>query len=104
VKSVPARFDRATGAAARWLLAWTARSLGPSHRTWIDAMRAELEAIDGGGAQFAWALGGLQLGWVLQGRRMVALARRGKRGRLVGAGLGAVSVLMLAATMLPRPS
>jgi len=55
--------DRMAAAVARTLLAWAAGRVHPAHREWIEAMRAELDEIEPGGAQLRWALGGVPLVW-----------------------------------------
>ncbi len=59
-----AALDRMAQASARRLLAWVAQRLDLTQQTWIEAMRAELEVIDGGIPQLLWAVGGLQLIWL----------------------------------------
>ncbi|HEY4025312.1 MAG TPA: hypothetical protein VGO86_02685 [Candidatus Dormibacteraeota bacterium] len=55
-------FDRAFDAAAHRVLAWSGRHVEPSRAPWIDALRAELELVEGGGlARLLWALGGLMV-------------------------------------------
>jgi hypothetical protein len=50
---------RPLDAAARAVLAWSARHVDPSHAGWIEAMRGELEEVEGGGLErLVWALGG----------------------------------------------
>ncbi len=55
--------DRVCTAAAHGMLVWAAGRLDPARRPWIEAMRAEIGAIEGGVAQLAWAVGGLRLVW-----------------------------------------
>jgi len=57
--------DRVCTAAAHGMLVWTARRLDPVRRPWIEAMRAEIGAIEGGVAQLAWAV------WAVGGLRLV---------------------------------
>lgn len=68
--------DRLARATASTLLAVTAMCLsaGRREREWLDALRAELDAIDGGGAQLAWALGGVRFAWALGGRQQMSRA------------------------------
>ncbi len=56
---------------ARTFLAWAAAHLEPADRAWIEAIVAEMDAIDGRVAQLAWAAGGLRLLWTY-GRRDMA--------------------------------
>jgi len=55
--------DRVCAAAARGVLVWAAARLDPTRRPWIEAVRAELDLIEGGVAQLTWAVGGLRLVW-----------------------------------------
>ena len=66
-----AALDRMAKAAARRLLAWVAQRVDPTRQTWLDALRAELDMIDGGIAQFVWAVGGLRLLWLDRRQHMV---------------------------------
>jgi hypothetical protein len=45
------------------LITWAERYADPAEREWIGAMRAELDAVDGGVAQLRWAAGALPLLW-----------------------------------------
>jgi hypothetical protein len=45
------------------LITWAERNADPAGREWIGAMRAELDAIDGGLAQLRWAAGALPILW-----------------------------------------
>jgi hypothetical protein len=63
-----AAFDRLAARAARHILAWSGKRLGGADRDWLDALAAEIEQIEGGGAQLMWAVGGLRLVW-RSGRR-----------------------------------
>jgi len=56
---------------ARAFLARAAAHLEPADRVWIEAIGAEIDAIDGRVAQLAWAAGGLRLLWAF-GRRDMA--------------------------------
>lgn len=51
------------GRVARTLITWAERNADPAGREWIGAMRAELDAIDGGLAQLRWAVGALPVLW-----------------------------------------
>ena len=54
---------RFPGKLARALVTWAERYADPAEREWIGAMRAELDAVDGGAAQLRWAAGALPLLW-----------------------------------------
>ncbi len=60
MREIRAAFDRMAAATARRLLAWVARRLDPARQIWLEALRAELDVIDGGIAQLVWAVGGLR--------------------------------------------
>jgi hypothetical protein len=51
------------GKLALALITWAERYADPAEREWIGAMRAELDAVDGGAAQLRWAAGALPLLW-----------------------------------------
>jgi hypothetical protein len=51
------------GRVARRLITWAEQNADPAGREWIGAMRAELDAIDGGFAQLRWAAGALPILW-----------------------------------------
>ncbi len=53
------------------MLAWVGKHIDPAQQLWLDALRAELAAIDGGIAQLVWAVGGLRLIWFERRRHMV---------------------------------
>ena len=55
------RLDRLMNAAADGVLAWSARHAEPADAPWIDALRGELELVDGGPARLLWALGSLSV-------------------------------------------
>jgi hypothetical protein len=55
------RVDRLARAAARLIVGWCERVADPARRTWLQALRAELDTIEGGPAQLRWALGSLAL-------------------------------------------
>jgi len=57
--------------AALRLLAWIAQRVDPAQQLWLEALRTELAAIDGGFAQLVWAVGGLRLIWFERRRHMV---------------------------------
>ena len=52
---------RFPGKLALALITWAERYADPAEREWIGAMRAELDAVDGGVAQLRWAAGALPL-------------------------------------------
>ena len=54
---------RLPGKVARSLIAWAERSADPADREWIEAMRAELDQVDGGLAQLRWTAGVVPLLW-----------------------------------------
>jgi hypothetical protein len=57
--------------AARAVLGWSARLAAPSRRDWVEALRGELAAVDGGGgARLLWALGGLSLAFSTRRRSL----------------------------------
>jgi hypothetical protein len=60
---------------ARRFLAWAAAHLEPADRAWIEAIAAEMDTIDGGVAQLAWAAGGLRLLWTFGRRDMTGAVR-----------------------------
>lgn len=63
--------DRIATLAALRLLAWVGKHVDPAQQLWLDALRAELDAIDGGIARLVWAVGGLRLIWFERRRHMV---------------------------------
>jgi hypothetical protein len=63
--------DRITTLAALRLLAWVSKHIDPEQQLWLDALRAELDAIDGGIARLGWAMGGLRLIWFERRRHML---------------------------------
>lgn len=68
--------DRFASASARRLLAWTSGRVDDLQRSWLEAMTAELEAVDGGARQLLWAAGSLRLVWMRKGQPDVAGASR----------------------------
>jgi hypothetical protein len=50
--------DRIATLAALRLLAWVGKHIDPAQQLWLDALRAELDVIDGGLARLAWSAGG----------------------------------------------
>jgi hypothetical protein len=78
--------DRAADA----LLAWCARHADQARRPWIEALRAELDAVEGGpAARLRWALGGLSM---RRSEMIRALLRTGAFGLALGAVLVVVIV------------
>ena len=71
--------EQLAASAARAILGWTAGGLDSSGLKWLDALRGEVDAIDGGWAQLAWSVGGLRLLWEFRGRRRISdvVARSG---------------------------
>ena len=55
--------DEAAGAAARRVLRWAATRRSRSDLSWIDALSTEIDEIETGRSQLAWALGALRLIW-----------------------------------------
>jgi hypothetical protein len=85
-----AALDRLAARTARRLLAWSAARLSGNERAWLRALAGELDEIEGGRAQLAWALGGLRLVWLGERRRLVSRAYR----------FGPVALILLAGTLL----
>src|SRR5438876_242831 len=71
MREMRAALDPMAKAAARRLLAWVAQRVDPTRQTWLEALRAELDMIDGGIAQLVWAVGGLRLLWLDRRQHMV---------------------------------
>lgn len=93
-------FERAAAWMARALLAWIAGRLHPSRRAWIEALRAELEVIAGGGRQLVWAAGGLRLAWI-EWRAAMLRERRfwpSQPGTTPGICLGILLLIVILAT------
>jgi hypothetical protein len=59
--TLPRRVDWLARAAARRIAAWCERCADPARRTWLAALRAELDSIESGPAQLRWALGSVAL-------------------------------------------
>jgi hypothetical protein len=55
--------DRLATSASTRLVVWTSARVDSSRREWIDAMAAELAAIEGGLRKLGWAIEGLPLAW-----------------------------------------
>ena len=80
------------------LLAWCARHADRARRPWIEALRGELDAVEGGpGARLRWALSGLSL-W------RSGLTRALLRTAGFGLALGAVLVVVIVWTNVIVPS
>jgi hypothetical protein len=84
--------DRLLEGAARALLEWSADRAQPSQATWVEAVRGELDIVDGGFARLRWALGGVSLVCRTRRRSMTrswhswpALLRTGSFGLALGA-------------------
>lgn len=63
MSKIPTCFDRIATQAALRLLAWVGEHIDPAQQLWLDALRAELDAIDGSITRLVWAVGGLRLVW-----------------------------------------
>jgi tetratricopeptide (TPR) repeat protein len=61
--------DRAVDVVVRGLVALARRISGAAGREWLDALTAELEAIDSRTARLVWSLGGLRIAWNMNDRR-----------------------------------
>jgi hypothetical protein len=85
-----AGLDRLAARTARRLLVWGAARLEGTERAWLDALAGELDEIEGGRAQLAWALGGLRLVWLGGRRRLVSRAYR----------FGPAALILLAGALL----
>jgi hypothetical protein len=55
--------DRLAASTSTRIIAWTRSRVDDSRREWLDAMAAELAAIEGGWRKLAWAIEGLPLAW-----------------------------------------
>jgi hypothetical protein len=92
-------FDRLLDAAARRVLAWSSRHADPSRSAWIDALRGELELVQGGPARLRWALGAISI--VRSTRRSTLLTRIWRslpaplKFSVFGLALGVVSVVAI---------
>jgi hypothetical protein len=71
MRQIRATLDRMATLAALRLLAWVGKRVDPAQQLWLEALRAELDAIDGGMARLVWAVGGLRLIWFERRRHMV---------------------------------
>jgi hypothetical protein len=71
MRQIRATFDRMATLAALRLLAWVGKHVDPAQQLWLEALRAELDAIDGGIARLGWAVGGLRLIWFERRRHLV---------------------------------
>jgi hypothetical protein len=101
-------FDRLLDIAARRVLGWSARHAGSSLSPWIEALRGELDLVQGGPARLRWALGGLSI--VCRTRRMTLLTRIWRslpaplRFSVFGLVLGGVSVVAIVWSNVIVPS
>jgi hypothetical protein len=68
--------NRLAARLARAVLAWTTGRVDAARRPWLEALAAELDEIDGGLAQLAWALGGLRVLWLDRRRHLAAATYR----------------------------
>ncbi len=57
MRQIRATLDRMATLAALRLLAWVGKLVDPAQQLWLEALRAELNAIDGGIARLGWAVG-----------------------------------------------
>jgi hypothetical protein len=92
--------DCAAKALAYRLLTWVGGRLDPDRRVWLDGLRAELDAIEGGGEQLRWAVDGLRLLWTERGHTMLAESRVWANiwdTCAFGVALGALEVALLVA-------
>jgi len=71
MRQIQTILDRMATLAALRLLAWVDKQVDPAQQLWLEALRAELAAIDGGMARLVWAVGGLRLIWFERRRHMV---------------------------------
>ena len=71
MRQIQALFHRIATRAAIRLLAWVEKHVDPAQQLWLDALRAELDAINGGFARLLWAAGGLRLVWFERRRHML---------------------------------
>jgi hypothetical protein len=67
--------DRLASHIARRLLGWSSKHVHENEQAWLDALSAELEEIESGGAQLLWAMGGLRLVGVGRWRAMSSAYR-----------------------------
>jgi hypothetical protein len=70
-------FEGLAAPASERIMNWIAARVDPARRDWVEAMRAELCAIDGGWNRLAWALGGFRLLWVFGRTGNVIYGQRG---------------------------
>jgi hypothetical protein len=100
-------FDRLLDAAARRILAWSARHAEPSGSPWIDALRGELELVQGGPARLRWALGGISIALSTRRNTLTSVWRSlpaPLRISFFGLALGAVSVVAIVWSNVIVPS
>lgn len=107
MRTLAAAWERATWVWANAVLTWAARRVDPRRRLWIEALRGELDAVNGGAARLRWALGGV---------RFVVTARRNALTRpwyslpsllrvsAFGLGLGAVMAVAIVWSNVIVPS
>jgi hypothetical protein len=62
-------FDRVAASASERIINWIAKRVDPAHKQWVEAMHAELYAIEGGWRKLTWVLGGVRLAWSLGRKR-----------------------------------
>jgi hypothetical protein len=87
MRQIQTTLNRIATLVAQRLLAWVTKHVDPEQQLWLDALRAELDVIDGGIARLLWALGGLRLIWFDRRRHMVNATFR--YGPVLLYGLGA---------------
>jgi hypothetical protein len=90
--------DRLLDAAAHRVLAWSARHAEPSRSPWIEALRGELELVEGAPARLRWALGGISIVFAPRRSTLTRIWRRlpaPLRISVFGLALGAVSVVAI---------
>ncbi|HEY4025093.1 MAG TPA: hypothetical protein VGO86_01580 [Candidatus Dormibacteraeota bacterium] len=100
-------FDRAFDAAAHRVLAWSGRHAEPSNAPWIDALRGELEQVEGGPARLVWALGGLSIVCSTRSNTLTRIWRSlpaPLRISAYGLALGAVMVVAIIWSIVIAPS
>jgi hypothetical protein len=71
MRQIQTTLDRIATLAALRLLVWVGKHVDPAQQLWLAALRAELDAIDGGLARLVWAVGGLRLVWFQRRRHIV---------------------------------
>jgi hypothetical protein len=99
--------DRLMDAAARRLLRWCADRVEPDRRPWIDALRGELDVIEGPTARLLWALGGLSVAFRTRRSTLTRIWRSlpaPLRVSLFGLALGVPLVVLVVWTNVVVPS